>query len=73
MAFEPRVRFNWGYWDGASGLVLASVRGEKVNLDEFASTHFDRAYGEGFAAGLADMRAGSVKATSDDAWARRHV
>lgn len=56
---QPRIRFNWGYWDGRAaaeaGLAPAWSRGGR--------SHFDKAYEAGYWAGR-----GSAGETSEPAW-----
>lgn len=55
---NQRVRFNWGFWDGR-----ADVRADRTRD---VSTHFDRAYADGYVAGRVDV----MNDTSEPAWLR---
>lgn len=68
--FEPRVRFNWGYHDAQFSAGKLTPDGATRN-EEWADSHFDRAYGKGFRAGMADKSAGLYTGNSDAAWKAR--
>lgn len=62
--FEPRIRFNWGYHDGANDV----IKGRRVRS---MTGHFDRFYAQGYEAGVDDARAGDYCDDSSVAWAHR--
>jgi hypothetical protein len=66
--FEPRIRFNWGFHDGAadqrSGFVALWNRGAVAH-------HFDRTYVEGYYAGRDAVKAGLPTESSQPAWEAR--
>jgi hypothetical protein len=64
--FEPRVRFNWGYWDGRQDLALG-----RRNARALDGTHHDPTYAAGYRAGVDDAKAGVVTETSEPAWVAR--
>lgn len=63
---NQRIRFNWGYHDGAS-----TVRNNYKTVEEraaFVQHHFDLAYSAGYAAGMKDQAAGVYTNNSTTAW-----
>jgi hypothetical protein len=64
--FSDRVRFNWGYHDGA----LDARRGKPNRWG--TESHYDAAYSDGYAAGFARADAGEPAGNSDHAWEGRH-
>lgn len=65
--FAPRVRFNWGFWDGH-----ADGRERRTAIwGRNGQPHFDGAYEDGYWAGRAAAAAGEVPETSDAAWGVR--
>jgi hypothetical protein len=61
----PRIRFNWGYHDGA----FAKERGLLGNGHVAdMSAHKDRIYAAGVSAGRADVEHGEYRENSDSAW-----
>ena len=63
---NQRIRFNWGYHDGASDVRNGYRTAEQQAL--FIEHHFDRAYADGYRAGLTDQAAGKYANNSNDAW-----
>lgn len=63
---NQRIRFNWGYHDGASD--VRNVYKTTEERQQFAASHFDRAYAEGHAAGDAAQTAGTYTNDSMVAW-----
>lgn len=63
---DPRIRFNWGYHDGAS-----DVRNNRHKSDEWFRKHFDKVYLQGYAAGWRDMQNGEYQENSTRAWNER--
>jgi hypothetical protein len=61
--FEPRVRFNWGYHDGA----LAAKEGIRP---QWKSPHFDPHYEAGYNEGTNDHKLGEYHEDSSEAWSR---
>ena len=55
----PRIRFNWGYWDGRSDFANGRPAA-------WASPHFDKAYEAGYWAGKSSC---SDADSSAPAWA----
>lgn len=58
---HPRIRFNWGYHDGAFEQVEFSKTRDM-------STHFDWWYAQGYERGIADAKAGTYANNSCAAW-----
>lgn len=67
-AFEPLVRFNWGFWDARyehqRGVLLE--RPDGLTVDTIVAGHFDRAYAEGYVRGWQDTDPATV--SSEPAW-----
>lgn len=63
---NQRIRFNWGYHDGASSLRNGYKTSEEAVV--FVQHHFDRAYADGFAAGMRDQATGCYTNDSTAAW-----
>lgn len=59
--FENRIRFNWGYWDGAA----EHKRGQENRV---LAGHYDVTYRTGYLYGYADASKGNVGETSEAAW-----
>lgn len=59
---SPRIRFNWGYHDGAQ-TVLRHWRRH--------NSHFDKIYFQGYQAGLRDAQSGTYVEDSTQAWKER--
>lgn len=59
----PRIRFNWGFHDGAA----ESRRNRIRNV----SRHFDRIYAEGYQAGVSAAQRGDNTDSSAPAWKNR--
>ncbi len=59
---NQRIRFNWGYHDGASSQRNGYKTTEEAAL--FVQHHFDRAYADGFVAGMRDEAASSQVAST---------
>lgn len=70
---EPRIRFNWGYHDGAHdqqrGAPRVYIPGKPQDLTHVSPT-FDKYYFEGYQAGAQDARRGQYIENSSVAWAR---
>ena len=65
-AFDPEIRFNWGYWDGVSGTraaMLASGYAQRSDLESHAP------YEAGYEAGTRDAASNNVSGTSSFAFA----
>ena len=60
---SPRVRFNWGYHDGALEASWGKVRS--------MSRHFDKIYAQGYEFGVEDFHEGKDTSNSNDAWKSR--
>lgn len=58
--FTPRVRFNWGFWDG--------LNDGKARRHATWSSHFDNAYERGYWAGRAAAQGSEAPTSSDAAW-----
>ncbi len=71
-AFEDRVRFNWGFHDGACdaagplGHREMHLKGEQN--PKRVSREFDAAYYEGYLAGVLASKNGEYKGESTGAW-----
>lgn len=63
---NQRIRFNWGYHDGASQQRNIYKTTEEAAL--FVQHHFDRAYADGFVAGMCDEATGTYANNSTTAW-----
>ena len=63
---NQRIRFNWGYHDGASSQRNGYKTTEEAAL--FVQHHFDRAYADGFVAGMRDEAAKVYANNSTAAW-----
>lgn len=62
--FPPRVRFNWGFHDGAGEAQWGRVRD--------VSRHFDSIYADGYRRGVDTWRAARVRPeSSEPAWQER--
>lgn len=61
---EPRIRFNWGYHDGA-------MEAQKRGWDRSLKPHFDQIYIEGYQAGRSDFLNGIYAGDSTEAWRAR--
>lgn len=70
---ENRVRFNWGYHDGASEQRNfdgpAPIRGG----DGWRSRHFDPVYVAGWNAGFYDAKSGASTESSERAWQESEI
>jgi hypothetical protein len=53
---RPRVRFNWGYWDGAALTARGIERQDGISADNIIGSHFDPFYAHGFVAGCAVVK-----------------
>lgn len=62
-----RIRFNWGYHDGA-GEVKNDIRREQRCGADWQETHHDSVYIEGYRAGRLAALAGIYNGNSQDAW-----
>jgi hypothetical protein len=70
---ETRIRFNWGYHDGASDCHDNRNRIDRLNQYNITERHFDPAYAEGYRQGWQDEKDGCYRGTSELAWnANRH-
>ena len=58
---NPRIRFNWGYHDGALAYDLRQG---------YRYTHFDRQYLAGWQAGYEGRKQGAYTTDSTQAWGR---
>lgn len=69
--FGPRIVFNWGFHDAAAdsrrGSPRAVVESSPHNLKQ-VSPEFDRAFYEGYKAGLAAFAVGTDTSCSEGAW-----
>ena len=74
--FPPRVRFNWGYHDGASdqaAWIVANWAHGRFDRDGRAAMRkHDRFWAEGFEAGEQARREGTYSGDSSLAW-KAHV
>lgn len=71
--FEEQVRFNWGFHDAARDWQDGRPRAlyaAKQSLSA-VSPHFDRAYHNGYEAGLDYSKAGLPTESSAQAWVER--
>jgi hypothetical protein len=59
---QPRIRFNWGFHDGAE---------HRRNRVRNVSGHFDRIYAEGYRAGVSAAASGENTESSASAWKAR--
>lgn len=61
---SPRVRFNWGFWDGRNdGLAKRSAE-----WNRYGRSHFDKIYEKGYWAGRATANDDPAPTSSDPAW-----
>lgn len=70
---QPRVRFNWGYHDAASEARRGKPRtvvASGPQSETAVSPDFNFWYASGYAAGLADVAAGTYVDNSEGAWVR---
>ena len=61
---EPRIRFNWGYHDGAH-------EAQNRMWDRSLKSHFDKIYIQGYQAGRSDFLNGIYNQDSTEAWRAR--
>ena len=61
---SDRIRFNWGYHDGAQDITLFTER----QCKEFESRHFDPVYADGHVQGRDDKRTNQYTHNSEKAW-----
>jgi hypothetical protein len=61
--FSPRIRFNWGYHDGANEAKRERIRN--------VAGHYDKVYAQGYRYGVEDQTAGVYQGNSDKAWTER--
>ena len=61
---EPRIRFNWGYHDGAHDV---RRRGQIASM----AGHFDKMYAAGYLVGVDDAKRGEYTGDSTRAWLAR--
>lgn len=68
---RDRIRFNWGYHDGAREEVegVPAIRTSRWGSD-WQSHHHDPTYIAGYREGAADAAAGTYENNSEDAWIR---
>ena len=66
--FENRVRFNWGYHDGASAYTNPRASLVRNGFGTRMDTHPDRPYSKGYEAGYRDKQAGVYQEDSTAAW-----
>lgn len=59
----PRIRFNWGFWDGRND----ALANRTAVWGEHGKSHFDKVYEAGYWAGRATKDIAAV-VTSDLAW-----
>ncbi len=64
----PRVRFNWGYWDGAVNTAKGFTRPDGITRDNIVRHHFDPFYAQGYVAGCDAQDAGRTAKSDDPAW-----
>lgn len=64
---SSRVRFNWGYHDGASDVEHDRVTRKRSMM----ASHFDKIYAQGWEYGVEDAREGVYTGNSDEAWKSR--
>ena len=73
--FPARVRFNWGFHDGASeqaSFILANWARNRFDRDSRAAMKaHDSAWAEGFDAGLSARKGGQDTSDSTAAWRAR--
>ena len=75
-AFPPRVRFNWGYHDGAHDLQTGRCRTEVSKVPDGANptrylvVGYDPDYTKGYREGIQDARDGIYAGNSEAAWQR---
>lgn len=66
---RPRVRFNWGYWDGAFMAAEGICRLDGLTAETIVGKHFDPFYAHGYVAGCASLQnADGPGVSSDPAW-----
>lgn len=61
--YEARIRFNWGYHDGANDSLKRKWR---------VTTHFDKTYLKGYDRGFDDQNNGVYNQDSTEAWKNRN-
>lgn len=66
---SPRIRFNWGFHDGAANHAGRSY----TDAAEFARKHFDREYARGYLAGFEAAQRGESTESSEPAWKARRA
>jgi len=62
--FDDRIRFNWGFHDGANDA-------EDRRLPREMDSHFDRIYAAGYVDGYRVVLAGQDRSSSEPAWTAR--
>jgi len=70
---SDRVRFNWGYHDGA-----IACRGLRATIDRngfgvIMAKHNDKVYAHGYKSGFSAQQSGVYAENSDAAWAGRSM
>ena len=68
MRENKRVRFNWGFHDGAADAKNGRTERFGTSLGRFLENHFDQVYAAGCRAGIAYAKAGRDHSLSDEAW-----
>lgn len=81
--FPDRVRFNWGYHDGASavrnewanpernfGFAVGGPMDGMETVEQVIERHFDKVYARGWLEGFRDMVASCYTNNSHPAWVR---
>ena len=66
--YEPRIRFNWGYHDGASDLKNGWTRLDGATVSNIEYKHFDKSYSRGYVEGYYDFKEGIYNENSTAAW-----
>lgn len=61
--FSPRIRFNWGFWDGRND----GLSNRSPEWNRHGRSHFDKVYEKGYWAGRATKADVTLPPTSSDA------
>lgn len=65
---ETRLRFNWGFHDGAQAQRENWTRPDGLTVETIRAGHFDPAYAEGYYLGWHEARSGADTSSSEPAW-----